>query len=62
MKSNTAAVSKPGLFKRIHENRTAKTSQSKKYTRSKAGNTVYVVILLALGVFSVLPLVYCIAT
>ena len=63
MKQNKAASGKPGLFKLIHESRAAKkTSQSRKYTRSKAGNTVYVVILLALGLFSVLPLVYCIAT
>ena len=62
MKQSKAAAGRPGLFKRIRENRTAKTSQSKKYTRSKAGNAVYVVILLALGIFSVLPLVYCVAT
>lgn len=62
MKKCRTAEKKVGLFKRIHENRAGKTSQSKKYTRSKAGNTVYVVILLGLGLFSILPLVYCVAT
>ncbi|MBP3600195.1 MAG: carbohydrate ABC transporter permease [Clostridia bacterium] len=52
----------PGLLKRILESRSASTSQSKKYTRSKAGSAVYVVVLLALGIFSVLPLIYCVAT
>ncbi len=36
--------------------------QTKKYTRSKAGNIFYVVILTAFGLFSVLPLVYSIVT
>lgn len=62
MKKCRTAEKKVGLFKRIHGNRAGKTSQSKKYTRSKAGNTVYVVILLGLGLFSILPLVYCVAT
>ena len=62
MKQSNAAVYRPSLLKRIHENRAGRTSQSKRYTRSKAGNAVYVVVLLILGVFSVLPLIYCIAT
>lgn len=37
-------------------------SQVKRYTRSKFGNAVYVIFLLAFGLFSLLPLVYCVAT
>jgi ABC-type glycerol-3-phosphate transport system permease component len=62
MTGSKAISGNPGLLKRIYESRSARTSQSKKYTRSKAGNTIYVVILLAFGIFSVLPLIYCIAT
>lgn len=36
--------------------------QTKKYTRSKAGNVFYVIVLTAFGLFSVLPLVYSIVT
>ncbi len=40
----------------------AKGYQYKKYTRSKFGSVVYFMFLLLAGAFSVLPLVYCIAT
>ncbi len=51
---------KVGFFKRMHENRTI--SQSKRYTRSKAGNVLYVSFLIFMAIFSVLPLIYCITT
>lgn len=37
-------------------------SQSRRYTRSKAGNFFYVCFLILLGLFSVVPLVYCVLT
>lgn len=40
----------------------SKQNQAKRYTRSKAGNFFYILFLVAFGAFSVLPLVYCIAT
>jgi ABC-type glycerol-3-phosphate transport system permease component len=39
-----------------------KKNQAKRYTRSKVGNFFYILFLVAFGAFSVLPLVYCIAT
>lgn len=39
-----------------------KKNQAKRYTRSKAGNFFYVLFLVAFGAFSVLPLIYSIAT
>lgn len=39
-----------------------KQNQAKRYTRSKVGNFFYVLFLVAFGAFSVLPLIYCIAT
>lgn len=38
------------------------SSQYRKYTRSKAGNALYFIILFLAGAFSVLPLIYCIVT
>lgn len=40
----------------------SKISQYKRYTRSKAGNVFYFLFLLAAGLFSIIPLIYCIAT
>lgn len=37
-------------------------SQTRRFTRSKAGNFFYILFLLAFGLFSVLPLYYCIVT
>lgn len=37
-------------------------SQSRRYTRSRVGNFFYIVFLLAFGLFSVLPLIYCVIT
>ena len=39
-----------------------KTSQYRKYTRSKAGNAMYFTVLFLAGAFSVLPLIYCVIT
>ena len=39
-----------------------KVSQAKKYTRSKFGNFIYVIFLVGFGLFSVLPLIYCLVT
>ena len=36
--------------------------QRKRYTRSKAGNFFYILFLLVVGLFSVLPMIYCICT
>lgn len=38
------------------------TSQYKRYTRNKAGNVIYFTFLVCAGLFSVLPLIYCIST
>lgn len=40
----------------------SRVKQSKKYTRSRVGNVVYVTFLLLFGMFSVLPLLYCVIT
>lgn len=40
----------------------ANYSQYKRYTRNKAGNVFYFTFLLLAGAFSVLPLIYCVAT
>ena len=42
--------------------RVSKKNQTKRYTRSKVGNFFYILFLVAFGAFSVLPLVYSIAT
>ena len=39
-----------------------KRSEYKRYTRSRASNVLYFVFLTAMGLFSVLPLFYCIVT
>lgn len=40
----------------------ANYSQYKRYTRNRAGNVLYFTFLLFAGAFSVLPLIYCVAT
>ena len=40
----------------------ANYSQYKRYTRNRAGNVFYFTFLLLAGAFSVLPLIYCVAT
>lgn len=39
-----------------------KTAEYKRYTRNKFGNVVYFLFLIAMGTFSVLPLIYCVCT
>ena len=58
----TNTVSKKKKYKRRALRRSGSVSQSKRYTRSRVGNVVYVVFLLLFGIFSVLPLIYCITT
>jgi len=49
-------------IKRFFQDRRAKKSAVKRYTRSTAGNISLVVFLLAGGIFSTLPLIYCVST
>ena len=49
------------IFKFFKKDRKS-SDQRKRYTRSKVGNFFYVLFLIAFGLFSVLPLVYCICT
>lgn len=58
----TNTASKQKKYKRLALRCSGSVSQSKRYTRSRAGNVVYVVFLLLFGIFSVLPLIYCITT
>lgn len=58
----TDTASKQKINKRRAVRRTGSASQSKGYTRSRVGNAVYVTFLLLFGIFSVLPLIYCITT
>ena len=39
-----------------------KTKQYKRFTRTKVGNFFYVLFLVSFGLFSVLPLIYCVVT
>lgn len=57
--NKTSALSTKNIKKRL---KVSKVNQSKRYTRSKFGNFFYVLILFLLGTFSVIPLVYCVAT
>ena len=57
------AEKKTGRFlHRISGRRSRGLSQSRRYTRSKVGNFFYVCFLILLGLFSVVPLVYCVLT
>lgn len=40
----------------------AKVSEYKRYTRSKFGNFVYAFFITVMGLFSILPMIYCICT
>lgn len=53
--------SKSVIFRLFKKDRKS-SDQRKRYTRSKVGNFFYVLFLIAFGLFSVLPLVYCICT
>ena len=41
---------------------TSKKAEYRKYTRSKVGNFFYIMFLVAMALFSVLPMIYCVAT
>ena len=58
MESVSVKKKRRSLFSRDRKSR----EQRKRYTRSKAGNFFYVLFLLAVGLFSVLPMVYCVCT
>ncbi len=49
-------------IKRYFKDRRGKKSAVKRYTRSKAGNFTLVLFLVAGGLFSMLPLIYCVCT
>ncbi len=49
-------------IKRYFQDRRAKKSAVKRYTRSTAGNITLVLFLVAGGLFSMLPLIYCVCT
>ena len=49
-------------IKQYFEDKRGKKSAVKRYTRSTAGNIALVVFLLAGGLFSMLPLIYCVST
>lgn len=51
-----------GFIKRKIEDRRGKKSAVKRYTRSKAGNFALVAFLVLGGLFSMLPLIYCVST
>ena len=59
---HTAGLSGKELEKQIGKMKISKVSQSKRFTRSKAGNVVYVAFLVLFGLFSMLPLIYCVST
>lgn len=42
--------------------KSSKKNQTRRYTRSKAGNFFYILFLVCGGLFSVIPLIYCVAT
>lgn len=49
-------------FKKIFSNQALSKTQYKRYTRTKLGNFFYFAFLIVAGLFSILPMVYCIAT
>ena len=49
-------------IKQFFEDRRGKKSAVKRYTRSRAGNIALVLFLVAGGLFSMLPLIYCVST
>lgn len=59
---HTAGLTGKELEKQISKMKISKVSQSKRFTRSKAGNVVYVAFLVLFGLFSMLPLIYCVST
>ena len=59
---HTTGLSGKALEKQINKMKISKRSQAKRYTRSRVGNFFYVVFLVVMALFSVLPLIYCLAT
>lgn len=59
---HTQGLTGKDLERQISKMKVSKVSQSKRYTRSKAGNFTYVFFLVLLGMVSMLPLVYCVVT
>lgn len=57
--NKTSVLSTKNIEKKL---KVSKVNQSKRYTRSKFGNFFYILILFLFGTFSVIPLVYCVAT
>ncbi len=49
-------------IKQYFEDKRGKKSAVKRYTRSRAGNVALVLFLVAGGLFSMLPLIYCVST
>lgn len=59
---NTAGLSGKELERAVSRMKVSRVAQSKRYTRSRFGNAAYVTLFVVMGCFSILPLVYCIAT
>ena len=55
------SISKTATSKKLNIS-ISKKKQYKRYTRSKVGNFFYVLFLVSFGLFSVLPLIYCVVT
>ncbi len=60
--SATKVLRKKSVISTIFKRDRKASDQRKRYTRSKAGNFFYVLFLIAFGLFSVLPLIYCVCT
>lgn len=59
--STSIKLTKKSVMTFLRPDRKA-SDQRKRFTRSKVGNFFYVTFLIAFGLFSVLPLIYCIST
>ncbi len=62
MSDSSVYVAKENKALKKHNLKVSKVSQAKKYTRSKVGNFFYITFLFLFACFSVLPLIYCVAT
>lgn len=56
------SIEKAGNLPVKHRLKVSKKSQVKKYTRSNFGTVIYVAFLFLFACFSILPLIYCVAT
>lgn len=59
---HTQGLTGKDLERQINKMKVSKVAQSKRYTRSKAGNVTYVFFLVLLGLISMVPLIYCLVT